>query len=89
MNFFTKKEIIYKEQTGKEAWLSAKQALADAGIEYSSGITDKESPVGGCGAKLDIRNFGPRGKIDRKLYYIEVAVKDAETAKNILKQALS
>ena len=34
--------------------------------------------VGGCGAKLDPRDFGKNGKIDREIYWIRVPEKDAE-----------
>ena len=84
MNFFTKKEMIYEEQTGKQHWQQAKAVLKAAGIEFSSGSGEKEPPVGGCGAKLDIRDFGPRGKIDRHIYYIETRTSDAPKAREIL-----
>ena len=45
-----------------------------------------EAPVGGCGAKLDIRDFGPKGKIDRNYYYIDVKPADADQAKACLKK---
>ena len=84
MNFFTKTEMVYEEQTGKLCWQQAKTALKAAGIEFSSGSGEKEPPVGGCVAKLDIRDFGPRGKIDRHIYYIETRISDAPRARKIL-----
>jgi len=41
----------------------------------------------GCGAKLDIRDFGPQGKIDRNFYYIDVPEKDYEKARTLLMEA--
>lgn len=43
-----------------------------------------EPPVGGCGCKIDIRNMGKKGKIDRYMYYVEVLKDDAEAAKLIV-----
>ena len=44
----------------------------------------KEAPACGCGAKLDHRDFGPNGKIDRLTYYISVKPEDVERAKELL-----
>ena len=49
-----------------------------------SGIYDTEMPVCGCGAKLDHRDFGPNGKIDRHTYYLSVRPEDAERAREVL-----
>ena len=46
-----------------------------------------EAPICGCGAKLDIRDFGPQGKIDRNFYYIDVPEKDYEKARTLLMEA--
>jgi hypothetical protein len=77
-------ELVYDEQRGKEEWKAAKEKLKAAGLNIHSGFYEKECPVGGCGSKLDIRDFGPRGRIDRKGYYIRVDLKDAAKAKEIL-----
>ena len=42
--------------------------------------------AGGCGAKLDPRDFGPKGKIDHDIYYIKVNETDEEKAKEILRE---
>ena len=49
-----------------------------------SGSYESEPPVCGCGAKLDLRDFGPGGKIDRSSYYIFVRPEDAERARELL-----
>ena len=41
---------------------------------------------GGCGAKLDPRNFGSKGVIDRDIYWVKVIAGDEETARDILRQ---
>ena len=45
---------------------------------------ESEIPVCGCGAKLDARDFGPGGKIDRRTYYISVKPQDAQRARDLL-----
>ena len=41
-------------------------SLKDAGIKVmETGFYETEAPACGCGAKLDHRDFGPNGKIDR------------------------
>ena len=42
---------------------------------------------GGCGAKLDPRDFGPRGRIDREIYWVEVRQSDEEQARDILRRS--
>ena len=49
-----------------------------------SGFYDTEMPVCGCGAKLDHRDFGPNGRIDRHTYYISVRPEDLERAREVL-----
>jgi len=38
-------------------------------------------PLCSCGAKIDRRNYGPNGWIDRRIYYIAVRPEDAEAAR--------
>lgn len=84
MGLFSRTHVIYKEK-GKEAeWKEARRFLKEAGISVSSSTVPSEAPVGGCGAKLDIRDFGPRGKIDRNWYYIMVAESDVAKAREVL-----
>ena len=59
--------------------------LKDAGIKVmETGFYETEAPACGCGAKLDHRDFGPNGKIDRLIYYISVKPEDVERAKELL-----
>lgn len=78
--FFERKERVFSKKN-YSAWKEAKKALKAAGIRYSAGYYETEMPVGGCGAKLDIRDFGANGKIERQVYYIDVPVKDVPRAK--------
>ena len=84
MGFFTKKITVYKEKGCKAHWQTAKEALKNAGISFSSTSLPRDAPACGCGAKLYIGDFGPKGKIDRDMYYIDVEEKDVDRAREIL-----
>ena len=76
-------------------WVSSKEGtfqraqalLKEAGLKLSVTELPGEAPICGCGAKLDIRDFGPQGKIDRNFYYIDVPEKDYEKARTLLMEA--
>ena len=73
MTLFSKKQTVYQIRGQKPQWKIAKSLLQDAGIRgIRSGSYDDTPPRCGCGAKLDVRDFGPGGKIDRTLYYLDV-----------------
>ena len=40
--------------------------------------------MGGCGCKLDIRDFGPNGRIDREMYLVTVPSAEAGRAREVL-----
>ena len=85
MGFFEKREKAFEVWGDQKRWKAAKRALKDAGIKIvESGFYETEPPVCGCGAKLDHRDFGPNGKIDRKTYYISVRPEDVDQAKEAL-----
>ncbi|WP_297709668.1 hypothetical protein [Dysosmobacter sp.] len=85
MALFGKREKIFEVWGDAPRWKAAKRALKDAGIKImESGFYDTEMPVCGCGAKLDHRDFGPNGKIDRHTYYLSVRPEDAERARGVL-----
>ena len=70
---------------GAAIGLERTKRLKDAGIKImESGFYETEPPLCGCGAKLDHRDFGPNGKIDRKTYYISVRPEDLDRAKGVL-----
>ena len=84
---FDKRIDLYKKRD-KETWLQIKAALKEAGFKgMRSGHYLQDTVLGGgCGAKLDPRDFGPRGRIDREIYWIDVKEKDEEAARSILRQ---
>ena len=69
---FEKKVTIFKKKD-RPQWLKIKAALKEAGLKgVRSGHYLQDSVMaGGCGAKLDPRDFGPKGKIDHDIYYIK------------------
>lgn len=87
MGFFVREKLVYKELGKKEEWKKAQALLKEAGFELSVTELSSEAPICGCGAKLDIQDFGPQGKIDRNFYYIDVPEKDYEKARNLLMEA--
>ena len=85
MALFGKREKAYEVWGDKPRWKEARQRLKDAGIKVmETGFYETEAPACGCGAKLDHRDFGPNGKIDRLTYYISVKPEDVERAKELL-----
>ena len=78
---FEKRVDIFKKRD-KETWLKIKAALKEAGLPgVKSGHYLQETVMGGgCGAKLDPRNFGSKGVIDRDIYWVKVIAGDEEKA---------
>ncbi len=69
MALLEKKEILYSVRGNRAEWKKLKKALKDARIRgVSSDVWQDEAPACGCGAHLDIRDFGPNGKILSGLY---------------------
>lgn len=85
MALFVRREKVFEVRGDAARWRAAKKALRQSGIRrVEAGFYDTEPPVCGCGAKLDHRDFGPNGKIDRLTYYISVKPEDVERAKELL-----
>ncbi len=84
---FEKHIDIFKKRD-KETWLKIKAAFKAAGLRgvRSGHYLQDVVMAGGCGAKLDPRNFGPKGRIDREIYWISVIEGDEETARDILRK---
>ena len=86
MALFGKREIVFEVQGDKERWKAGKAALKQAGIKIMEAMSrEGEMPICGCGPKIDRRNYGPEGWIDRQLYYIAVRPEDVERAKEVLR----
>lgn len=83
---FKKRVDIFKKRD-KESWLEMKKVLKEAGLEgVKAGHYQQDTIIAcGCGAKLDPRNFGSKGKIDREIYFIKVLEEDEKKAQEILK----
>ncbi len=84
---FEKRVEIFKKRD-RETWLQIRAALKDAGLRgVRSGHYLQETVMGGgCGAKLDPRDFGGHGRIDRDIYWVEVIRGDEEKAQEILRR---
>ena len=86
MALFGKRETAFEVWGDKARWNDAKKALKAAGIKImETGFYDTEAPLCGCGAKLDHRDFGPNGRIDRHTYYISVRPEELDRAREVLK----
>ena len=84
---FEKRVEIFKKRD-RETWTQIKAALKEAGLPgVRAGHYLQETVMGGgCGAKLDPRDFGGRGRIDREIYWIEVPQSQEERAREILRE---
>ena len=88
MLWFSKKVTIYKKKSDKAAWTKIKDLLKEAGFRgVRAGHYSIESLYAcGCGCKLDPRNFGANGFIDREIYFIDVREEDVTRAKDLISQ---
>ncbi len=84
---FHKRIPIFKKRD-RETWTEIKNALKEAGVPgVKAGHYLQETVMGGgCGAKLDPRDFGGKGRIDRDIYWVEVPVEEEEHAKEVLRR---
>ena len=84
---FEKKVIIFKKRD-KEAWEKIKNTLIEDGLKnvYAKHYNQEVVQAGGCGSKLDPRDFSGKGKIDREIYVIRVKEEDEPLAREILKK---
>ena len=84
---FSKRVTVFKKRD-RESWEQIRKALAEAGFEgMKSGHYLQETVMGGgCGAKLDPRDFGGKGRIDRDIYWVDVPAEKEEEARDILRR---
>ena len=82
---FAKKVTVFKRKD-KAAWLTVKDTLKSAGLPgVRAGHYSADSLCAcGCSSKLDTRNFGAGGYIDREIYFVDVRQEDEDRAKSIL-----
>lgn len=90
MGLFRDDSVKVYEAKGKKAeWKKIRKALKDAGFTgVKANVWQDECGPGGCGAKLDVRDFGPNGKIDRDIYNVRVRKEDAEQAEKIVRELI-
>jgi hypothetical protein len=84
---FEKRVTIFKKRD-RASWQKIKDALKQSGLQgVKAGHYLQETVMaGGCGAKLDPRDFGGHGKIDRDIYWVKVKAADEQKARDILRQ---
>ena len=84
---FEKKVTIYKKKD-RETWEQIRDVLKAGGLKGVSASHYAQDVVraGGCGAKLDPRDFGAKGKADHDIYYIKVREADADRARELILQ---
>ena len=86
--FFAKKITIFKKKD-RETWQKIRDILKNAGLKIRAGSYSADTLCAcGCGSKLDPRNFGAKGRIDRDIYFIDVKADDEQLAKNILSESV-
>ena len=85
--WFSKKITIYKKKDS-ETWKQIRDALKEAGLKgvRASSYSVDSLNACGCGSKLDPRNFGANGYIDRHVYFVDVKAEDVDRAKKILSE---
>lgn len=88
MRLFAEKVKVFEAKGQKNQYKEVKKALRERGIRCYGSVWQDEPPVCGCGAKLDNRDFGPNGRIDRDIYTIRVRKEDEAAAGSIVKSLL-
>ena len=85
---FEKRVDLFKKRD-RATWQQIRDTLKEAGLSgVRAGHYLQETVMGGgCGAKLDPRDFGGRGRIDRDIYWIRVRATDEERAREILRRS--
>ena len=85
--FFGKKVTIFKKKD-RQTWEKIKDILKREGFKgvRSSHYTADSLRACGCGPKLDPRDFGANGWIDRDIYFCDVNKDDVARALEILEK---
>jgi hypothetical protein len=86
---FEKRVDIFKKRGDRETWQQIRAALKEAGLRgvRAGHYLQDVVMAGGCGAKLDPRDFGAKGKVDREIYWVRVIEGDEEKAREILRRS--
>ena len=85
--WFAKKITVFKKKD-KETWKQIKDLLKAEGFKgaRASHYSAESLCACGCGSKLDPRNFGANGYIDRDIYFVDVKEEDVERARALFSQ---
>lgn len=75
--------VVYEAPGQKQAWKKLKGALKEAGIRGIRSSVWEDDPMLFV-YPLDPRDFGAKGRIDRKIYTIRVRAEDADLASEIV-----
>lgn len=78
-----KKTLVYQSKNQQD-YEKAQELLREAGIDMKAWAT-QETPVGGCGCKIDVRKVAGGKDVPKEIFHIEVAQKDGEQAAATLK----
>ncbi len=83
--WFAKKVTLFKKKD-KDTWQKIRDVLKEEGIKgvRASHYSSESLCACGCGSKLDPRNFGAGGYIDRDIYFVDVKEEDYSRAKSII-----
>ena len=83
--WLAKKVTVFKRKD-KATWQRIREVLKSAGLKgVKAGHYEADSLCAcGCGSKLDPRNFGAGGRIDRDIYYVDVRQEDEERVLSLL-----
>ena len=84
---FEKKETIFRKKD-RAMWKEIRVLLKEEGFKgVRAGHYLQDSVMAcGCGAKLDPRDFGAKGKADHDIYYIRVNASDADAAREAIRR---
>lgn len=83
--WFAKKVTLFKRKD-RETWQKVRDALRECGFKgvRASHYAIDSLNACGCGSKLDPRNFGAKGYIDRDVYFVDVREEDLGRAKALM-----
>ena len=83
--WFAKKVTVFKKKD-RDTWQKIRGLLKSEGFKgvRASHYSAESLCACGCGSKLDPRNFGAGGYIDRDIYFVDVRQEDEDRAKSLL-----
>ena len=83
--WFAKKVTVFKKKD-RDTWQKIRDLLKSEGFKgvRASHYSAESLCACGCGSKLDPRNFGAGGYIDRDIYFVDVREDDLPCAKSVL-----